>query len=249
MLRSKIENKSEKKSERIQKILAMAGIASRRKAEDLISLGEITVNGKIAKLGDKAIYGKDAIKVRGKLLTRIETPIYLAMYKPRGVISMLQDPGGRPTLAEYLGNIKTRVFPIGRLDFTTEGLVLLTNDGQFTQDLIDNNDLVKVYHVKVSGHPTQEQLKLLVQERRINGKIIHIRAAEAIQKFSQRTLIRIELDGSTAVDLKTFLLRKGLFVEKMTRVSVGNISIESMKPGEVRYLKPGEVKSLLQKTT
>jgi pseudouridine synthase len=246
MLRSKTETKNDK-SERIQKILAMAGIASRRNAEKLISLGEITVNGKIAKLGDKAIYGKDAIKVAGKLLTRVETPIYLALNKPRGVISMLRDPGGRPTLAEYLGKVKSRVFPVGRLDFTTEGLILLTNDGQFNQTVLDNDELVKVFHVKIQGHPTPENLKTLVQERRVNGKIIHIRSVKILQKFSQRTLVRIELAGPSAVDLKLFLARKGFFLEKMTRTSIGDISIEGMKPGEFRYLNANEVQSLLSK--
>ncbi len=233
------------KAERIQKILAQAGLASRRKAEQLISLGEVTVNGKIAKLGDKAIYGKDAIKVGGKLLTRVESPVYIVFYKPRGVISMLSDPQGRPTLAGYLGKVKARVFPVGRLDFNTEGLLLLTNDGDFNQKILQNDHLTKVYHIKVQGHPTPEQLRPLTQERRINGKIIHIQSAEVIQEFSQKSLLEIELGGSSAVDIKTFLTRKGFIIEKMVRVSLGDLHIDDLKPGEFKYLRAPQVKALL----
>src|SRR3954464_4173740 len=119
--------------ERIQKILAQAGVASRRKAEELIVEGVVTVNGKPAKLGDKAEWGKDAIKVRGKLLLTKESPIYLAFNKPKGVISSLSDPEGRATLSEFLRPIKERIYPIGRLDFNSEGLILLTNDGEFAE--------------------------------------------------------------------------------------------------------------------
>src|SRR4051794_31045073 len=110
-------------SERVQKILAQAGIASRRKAEELIEEGLVTINGKLAKLGDKAEMGKDAIKVKGKLLLQTESPVYLALHKPKGVISMLADPDGRATLSEFLRNVKGRVFPIGRLDFNSDGLI------------------------------------------------------------------------------------------------------------------------------
>src|SRR5947209_7120382 len=117
-------------SERVQKVLAQAGIASRRKAEELISQGLVTINGKLAKLGDKAEFGKDAIKVKGKLLnSQAEPLIYLAFNKPKGVISTLTDPEGRSTLTDFLGKIKARVFPVGRLDFNSDGLLILTNDG------------------------------------------------------------------------------------------------------------------------
>src|SRR4051812_35258736 len=110
-------------NERVQKILAQAGIASRRKAEEMITDGLVTINGKLAKLGDKADLTADAIKVKGKLLrsNAKEAHVYYAFYKPRGVISMMADPEGRPTLAEYLGKVHARVFPVGRLDFMSEG--------------------------------------------------------------------------------------------------------------------------------
>src|SRR5687767_13402863 len=114
--------------ERVQKILSRAGIASRRKAEDLITEGEVTINGKVAKLGDKAELGKDAIKVKGKLLQGVEPTMYLAFHKPKNIVSTLHDPEGRPDNGDYLKQIKARVYPIGRLDFTSEGLILLTND-------------------------------------------------------------------------------------------------------------------------
>jgi len=148
-------------SERVQKILAQAGIASRRKAEELISEGEVTINGKLAKLGDKAEWGKDAIKVKGKLLQRAETTLYLAMNKPKGVISMLTDPEGRPTLAEFLTKVKTRVFPVGRLDFNSEGLILLTNDGAFAEKVQKSDQILRTYAIKVKGHPDHEMISRL----------------------------------------------------------------------------------------
>src|SRR3954451_24885178 len=110
--------------DRVQKNLARAGIASRRKAEELITLGNVTINGRIAQLGDRAEFGKDAIKVNGKLIHKVEAPIYLTFYKPKNVISSLADPECRPTVADYLKRIEERVYPVGRLDFTNEGLLL-----------------------------------------------------------------------------------------------------------------------------
>ena len=122
-------------AERLQKILAHAGIASRRKAEELIEQGLVTVNGKVAKLGDKADLTQDHVKVEGKLIHKMEEPIYLAFYKPKGVISMMADPENRPTLADYLNKVKARVFPIGRLDYNSEGILLLTNDGDLAEKI------------------------------------------------------------------------------------------------------------------
>ncbi|NCA17897.1 MAG: rRNA pseudouridine synthase, partial [Betaproteobacteria bacterium] len=121
--------------ERVQKILAKAGIASRRKAEELITMGEVTINGQVAKLGDQAEWGVDAVKVNGKLITATEQPVYLAFYKPKNVICAMEDPQGRPALAPYFVRVLARIYPIGRLDFTSEGLVLLTNDGAITEKI------------------------------------------------------------------------------------------------------------------
>jgi len=124
------DSNSDSKKERVQKILAKAGIASRRKAEELITLGEVTINGKVAKLGDQAEWGVDSVKVGGKLITTTEQPVYIAFYKPKNVICAMEDPQGRPSLAGYFTRVQARIYPIGRLDFTSEGLVLLTKPSE-----------------------------------------------------------------------------------------------------------------------
>src|SRR3954470_3222887 len=137
--------------ERVQKILARAGVASRRKAEDLISSGSVTINGKIAQLGDQAEWGKDAIKVQGKLLFQTQkpqSPVYIAFNKPKGVISTLTDSSDRECLSTYLAKIKSRVFPVGKLDFNTEGLMLLTNDGEFAERFQKEDTIPRLYAVK-----------------------------------------------------------------------------------------------------
>ena len=178
-------------SERLQKILAQAGIASRRKAEELILEGLVTVNGKIAQIGDKAEWGKDAIKVKGKLLLKPETLTYIVMNKPKGVISTLSDPEGRPTLTTFLKNVKIRVFPIGRLDFNTEGLVLLTNDGAFAEKVQKQKDLVRVYLVKVKGHPNADMISRLHKGARLgdehHSKVYHLDRVKVVQELENKT--------------------------------------------------------------
>src|SRR4051812_37353961 len=131
--------------ERVQKILAQAGLASRRQAEQLIIEGVVTINGKVAKLGDKAELGKDSIKVRGKLLHAVESQVYYAFNKPRSVISLMTDPESRAAISSYLGKMKQRLFPADRLEFNSEGLVLLTNDGAFVDKFQKDDNIPRIY--------------------------------------------------------------------------------------------------------
>src|SRR5258708_3350100 len=145
--------------ERLQKIIAQAGVTSRRKAELMITEGRVTVNGKmVTELGSKAVFGKDHIKVDGKLLQPPTDFFYIAMNKPAGYVTTMRDPEGRPTVADLLKGVKQRVFPIGRLDYNSEGLLLLTNDGEFAKRVMAaKSELVKTYVVKVTGSLTDEQ--------------------------------------------------------------------------------------------
>ncbi|MBC7691163.1 MAG: rRNA pseudouridine synthase, partial [Methylotenera sp.] len=233
-------------TERVQKILAQTGIASRRKAEELITEGLVTINGKVAKLGDKAELGTDAIKVKGKLLqAKAEEPMYLAFNKPMGVISMLADPQGRPTLADFLTKVHTRIFPIGRLDFNSEGLILLTNDGALTESLQKRDDIPRVYHVKVRGHVTHEMLQRLVRGMRMDRKIVKPHSVRVVQEMAAKSRIEIVFLNSGVVDVKAFFEQKGFLIERMTRTAIGHLTISGIEPGQYKMLDKSQVDALL----
>ncbi|MCM2279579.1 MAG: pseudouridine synthase [Oligoflexia bacterium] len=231
--------------ERLQKILAKAGITSRRKAEELIQLGEVTVNGRIAKIGDKADLAQDAIKVQGKLLQSAEPHVYLAFYKPRAVISMFADPEGRPTLADYLRKVHARLFPIGRLDFNSEGLLLLTNDGEIAEKLNRLDSVARTYEIKVKGHPDSGMLARLEKGSRIGNRLVKPHSVSLPESYSSKSRIRLVLVGSGAVDIKSFVEAKGFLVERLTRTAIGHITAHGMQPGEYRFLTKSQMQSLL----
>lgn len=231
--------------ERVQKILARAGIASRRQAEELITEGVVTINGKTAQLGDRATWGEDAIKVRGKLITAVEAPVYFAFHKPKNVISMMSDPEGRPTLADYFSKVKQRLFPVGRLDFTSEGLLLLTNDGKFAEELQRRDDIPKVYHVKVKGHPDAEMLSRLERGMKIENRFVKPFSVRVRDEYTQKALVEIVMLGSGAFDVKSYCESKGYLVEKITRASIGHLTLHGMKASEYRLLKKSQVEALL----
>src|SRR3972149_6336567 len=148
---------------RLQKIIAQAGVASRRAAEELIRAGAVTVNGKIVReLGTKADPQKDHIKVKGRLVQSKEPLTYLMLHKPKGVVTTLSDPQGRPIISDFLRGVKARVFPVGRLDYDSEGLLFLTNDGELAHALTHPRyGVPKTYQVKVKGVLTDEGLAKL----------------------------------------------------------------------------------------
>ncbi len=166
-------------AERLQKIIAAAGIASRRHAEELISAGRVSVNGKIvSELGSKADPERDHIRVDGKLLRGPQRQVYLALNKPKGYVTTVTDPEGRPTVMDLVRGVGQRVYPVGRLDYLSEGLLLMTNDGALAARLMRASTRVaKTYLVKVSGTPTEEEIEklrrgvVLPAEFRRGGKI------------------------------------------------------------------------------
>src|SRR5437879_914912 len=149
--------------ERLQKIIAAAGLASRRHAEELIKSGLVSVNGQtVTELGTKADVEHDHIKVGNKVLKTPERPIYILLHKPKGYVTTASDPEGRPTVMDLVRNVNARVYPVGRLDYASEGLLLMTNDGELTQKLTHaSSHVTKTYLEKVSGVPTEENLKRL----------------------------------------------------------------------------------------
>lgn len=233
-------------TERLQKILAQAGIASRRKAEELIKMGLVTINGKTAQLGDKADLMNDAIKVEGKLLLKKTEPLtYIAFFKPKGVISMMGDPEGRPNLADYMAKLKTRVFPIGRLDFNSEGILLLTNDGDLVEKIQKSNQFPRTYHIKIRGMLTAEMVERLKRGAKINNKFVKPHSVRINTEFNKKSQVEMMFLNNTNVDVKAYCEMKGFLVEKVTRTAFGHITLHGLIPGQYRIVPKSKLQALI----
>jgi len=236
--------------ERVQKILAQTGITSRRKAEEMIREGRVTINGKVAQLGDRADLSKDAIKADGKLLQLRdkEAHVYVAFNKPRGVISMFADPQGRPHLGDYLAEMHTRLFPVGRLDFLSEGLLLLTNDGDLAEKIQKSDNIPRVYWVRVKGHPEAELIEKLKKGGRIEGQLIKPHSVRLAGDHSSRSKIEIVMVGNGSADLQGLFEQKGFLADKIVRQAVGHVALGTLKPGEFRMLRKSQFEAVFEQT-
>jgi 23S rRNA pseudouridine2605 synthase len=235
--------------ERLQKIIASAGIASRRKAEELISSGRVAVNGAvITELGSKADPERDHIRVDGKLLRGAERHVYLMLNKPRGYVTTVSDPEGRPTVMSLLRGWRERIYPVGRLDYASEGLLLLTNDGELAHKLTQAASHVpKTYLVKVSGKPEEEALARL----RSGVKVADRRGKRVTTAPVRLRLIRegenpwyeITLIEGRNRQIRRMFEEIGHHVEKIRRVKYGPLELD-IEPGQYRRLRPEEVARL-----
>lgn len=231
--------------QRLQKILARAGIASRRAAERLIEAGRVRVNGRIVtELGTRADPRRDKVEVDGKRLVA-ETLVYFVLHKPRGYVTTLKDPEGRPTIADLVKGISERVFPVGRLDFSTSGALLLTNDGDFSDALLHpRQDVPKTYIVKVSR---------LMQERDLERWRRGIKLEDGMTKPADVKLIRHE-EGKTWIEVtitegRNQQIRRmgeatGFRVMRLARTSFAGITHEDLRPGQWRALTKEELVQL-----
>jgi 23S rRNA pseudouridine2605 synthase len=242
-------------TERLQKIIAAAGIASRRKAEELITAGRVEVNGKIIKeLGSKADPQSDHIRVNGKLLRGPERHVYLVLNKPKGYITSASDPEGRPTVLDLV-RAGARIYPVGRLDYASEGLLLLTNDGALAAKLMHASSHVpKTYQVKVSGRPTEAELLKLRAGVVLPPDPKHPRAARRGSSKTAPAAIRMLRDAPnpwyevTLIEGQNRQIRRmfetvGHHVEKIKRVRYGPLELD-LEPGAFRPLTPAEVARL-----
>ena len=236
--------------QRLQKILAHAGVASRREAEQWIVEGRVAVNGAVVReLGVRADPAKDSIKVDGKRVTLTVAPRYFALHKPPGVITTLDDPRRRPDLTQFLRKFgaKSRVYPVGRLDFNSAGLLLLTNDGELAQRLMHPRYGVnKVYHVKLSSCPTAEDWARLRKGIRLEDGVTAPARGRVLQKLKKNAWVEIELHEGQKREVRRMFLALGYFVEKLLRVRVGAVSLGRLAPGELRPLTHEEVVQLKQ---
>src|SRR6202162_5324513 len=228
--------------ERLQKLLAHAGIASRRKAEQLIREGRVAVNGAvITELGSKADAERDHVKVDGKHIRAPEKPVYLLMNKPKNFVTTVSDPEGRPTVMDLLRGVKARVYPVGRLDYHSEGLLLLTNDGEFAKRITSaGTHVVKTYIVKTNGPLTPEQQEQFRHGVPLGGK----RTAPAGLKLiraADSPWHEVQLIEGRQNQIRLMFKHFGRLVEKLRRVKVGFLELGPLKPGTFRHLTPSEV--------
>ena len=232
--------------ERLHKIIARAGIASRRKAEGLILEGRVRVNGKVVtELGTKANSAEDSIKVNNK---RINAPgeqhLYLMLNKPKGYIPSTADPEGRRTVMELLGRYRSRVYPVGRLDYATEGLLLFTNDGDFANLVLSAKSAVpKVYQVKLNGTPSPEQLKQFRTGLKLDRRLTAPAKVRVIKPGANPWLEVVLTEGRNH-QVRRMFRRLGLLVEKLKRVKIGKLSLGSLPSGKLRALTDREVEFL-----
>jgi len=231
--------------ERVQKILAKAGIASRREAEKIILEGRVTVNGKVIQLGAKADPEKDHIKVDGKRIPRPEPKITLVLNKPRGYLSTVKDPKGRPTVMDLLGKIKWRLYPLGRLDFDAEGLLLLTNDGEIAYHLSHPKFLIpRTYWVKVQGVPGERKLDLLKKGIRLEDGLAKAQSVQILREREKNSWIQITVTEGRNHLVKRLFAAIGHPVLKLKRVEYGPIRLGNLPVGHFRFLTPEEVDHL-----
>jgi 23S rRNA pseudouridine2605 synthase len=237
---------------RLQKILSEMGITSRRKAEELILEGEVTVNGKVATIGMKADPEKDYIRVGGKLITGFRKGIrkvYLMFNKPRGVVTTLFDPEGRTTIKDFLKGVKYRVFPVGRLDFDSEGLLLLTNDGDFAQAVMHpSKKISKTYLVKVKDIIEEKNIEKLQRGIRLeDGKTLPAKIRK-VRELEKNSWIEITLFEGRKRQIRRMLEYIGHPVIVLRRISVNGLKLKDLKEGEIRHLTPDEIKLIRRKT-
>jgi 23S rRNA pseudouridine2605 synthase len=232
--------------ERLQKIISAAGITSRRASEELILAGRVTVNGTVVtELGSKADPSTDTVAVDGKPLTIATKRLYLLLYKPVGYLTTLDDPEGRPLVTDLLKEVDERVYPVGRLDYNTEGLLLLTSDGEWANQLMHpRNEVEKEYHVRVRGKVHKSQLDQLAGGVDIEGRKTAPARVGMIKEGEQNDWFSITIHEGRNRQVRRMCEAVSLSVVRLRRVRYGMLSLGALKPGEFRFLTAAEVEGL-----
>ncbi len=232
--------------ERLQKILSRAGVASRRKAEELIGAARVRVNGKVVtELGSKADPDHDFIKVDGKLVRQApRVLLYLMLNKPKGCVTTTSDPQGRPTVIEMLGRYRSRVYPVGRLDYQSEGLLLFTNDGEFAHQVLSAKSRIpKTYRVKINGNPSEEDLQRLRAGVRLDRKDTAPAKIRRI-KAGDNPWFEVTLIEGRNNQIRRMFRQRGFLVEKIKRIKIGPLALAKLPVGKTRPLTEAEVQRL-----
>ncbi len=235
--------------ERLQKILSGIGIASRRKAEELILEGKVTVNGKTAVIGMKADPEVDYIKVGGKLVAGPQQKgvrkIYMMFNKPTGVVTTLSDPEGRPTIKDFMKEVRQRLFPVGRLDYDSEGLLLLTNDGDFANSILHpSKEIPKTYLVKVKGVIEEDKLEKLRRGVILEDGATMPAKARRIRQSENNSWVEMTIYEGKKRQVRRMLEKVGHPVQKLKRTAIDGLKLGDLKTGELRPLTHEELRRM-----
>lgn len=230
--------------ERIQKIMASRGVASRRASEELILQGRVTCNGQVCGLGDRADPEKDTILVDGRPLPSTPEAIYILLHKPRGYVTTLSDEKGRKNVSQLVSDCPQRVYPVGRLDMDSEGLLLLTNDGELANHLMHPSHVVdKVYQVWVQGF-SPEGLERLSQPIELDGYRIRKPAVKCQKRTGDKALLQITIHEGRNRQIRRMCAIAGMEVQRLKRIREGSLSLGQLPLGKWRYLTKEEVQAL-----
>lgn len=230
---------------RIQKILSEMGVASRRQAEELIREGRVTVNGRVAQVGDKADPFRDHLKVDGRRVTLAARKFYLMVNKPKNMVTTVEDPEGRPTIMELVKSKFPRLFPVGRLDYDAEGFLLLTSDGELSYRLSHPSfEVARTYWVKVRGKPTGEEIRKLSHGVTLADGLTAPCHIGPLKETEENSWLEMTLHEGRNRQVKRMWEKMGYPVLKLKRVRFAGLSLGKLKPGQYRPLRPAEVEKL-----
>ena len=230
--------------ERLQKLIAQAGLCSRRKAEELLTAGRVTVDGAVASLGDKADPAAQTIAVDGEVLRFEEEKVYLMLHKPRGYVTTLSDEKGRKTAADLVADCGVRVYPVGRLDMDSEGLLLFTNDGDFMQTLTHPKHQVdKIYEVTVTGELNNAAQRLAAVEN-LDGETIIPAQVTLLKENGGQALLKVIIHQGKNRQIRRMCAQVGLQVKRLRRIGEESLTLGSLPAGKWRYLTKEEIVTL-----
>ena len=233
--------------ERLQKIISASGLMSRRAAEELIAAGKVSVNGATAALGDKAEAGTDRILVDGKVLPSAGEKLYIMLNKPRGYVTTLSDEKGRKNVSELVKELGTRLYPVGRLDMYSEGLLIMTNDGDFANRLMHPSHQVdKCYHTWVKGEDMGWAVELLRCPMEIDGYVTSPAQVDILELKGEEALLGITIHEGRNRQVRKMCEAAGLKVTRLMRVSEGGVKLGTLKSGRWRRLTEEELNMLLE---
>ena len=231
---------------RLQKFMADNGIASRRKCEEMIEQGLVKVNGTVAHIGDKVDPKRDKVSVNGKRIAVQDKLRYIMLHKPRGFITTMQDEHGRKCVAELVGDIDTRVYPVGRLDRESEGLLLMTNDGAFSNAMTHpTNHVPKTYRVTIRPKITDEQINAFHNGIVIDGRMTAPAGLRVLEKTEGRVVCEVILYEGRNRQIRRMFEELGIEVARLKRVAVGSVKLGMLQPGKWRDLTEDEVRKLM----
>lgn len=232
---------------RLQKLLATSGVASRRKCEELMLAGEVEVDGEVVtRLGTKVDPTSAVVRVSGKRLPPVSPHVYLVLNKPRGVVSTMSDPEGRPTLSEYVADRPERLFHVGRLDTDTDGLILLTNDGDFAQRLAHPSyEVEKTYVAEVKGGVDKATVRTLLAGVTLEDGPVEVRRARVVSSTPDRGIVELVIHEGRNRIVRRLLAEIGHPVQRLTRTAIGPVRVGSLRTGSLRELSADEVGALL----